>query len=127
VEETRRSADGARAEFLHSQAEMSRHARRNHWVTASGIVVAGGLSLVSILFSWSGLHATPRQAPATASYQQHMESLTAHQTEAIQAQTAALDRLSKALIDTQRKAAVAEQKVVAAAVAPLLVRAGGNP
>jgi hypothetical protein len=127
VEEALKSADGARAESLLSQAEMDRHARKNHWVTLCGIVVAASLSLTSVLFSWFGLHTTPRQAPATATYQQRMESLTVHQTEAIQDQTAALDRLSKALIETQRKATIAEQKVVAAAVAPLRERGTQTP
>lgn len=127
AEEARKSAERARTESLHSQAEMDRHARKNHWVTLGGIVVAAGLSLVSVLFSWFALHATPRQAPATANYQQRMEFLTSHQTEAIEDQTAALERLSNTLIETQRKAGIAEQKVVAAAVAPLRARAGETP
>jgi hypothetical protein len=96
---------------------MSQHARKNHWVTSGGILLAATLSLVSVLVSWFGLHATPRQAPASAAYQQRMESLTAHQTEATLAQTAALDRLSKALIDTQKREAIAQQQVVQAVVA----------
>ncbi len=127
AEETRKSADSARAESLRSQSEMDRHARKNHWVTLCGIVVAASLSLISVLFSWFALHATPRQAPATASYQQRMESLTAHQTQTIEEQTAALERLSNTLIETQRKAGIAEQKVVEAAVAPLRSRAGETP
>jgi hypothetical protein len=117
VEETRKSADGARAESLHSQEVMSEHARKNHWVTSGGILLAATLSLLSVLLSWFGLHTAPRQAPASAAYQQRMEELTAHQTEATLAQTAALDRLSKALIDSQKKAAIAQKEVVEAVVA----------
>jgi ribosomal protein L17 len=73
--------------------------------------------LISVVMSWFNIHSPAKQAPAAAVYQQHMEILSKNQVTATNQQATAVDRLSDTLIDTQKKAAVAERKAVAAAIA----------
>ena len=99
-----------------ANVDAGRHAERIHRMTLGGIILTGTLSLGSVLVACYALHAQPKQAPAASEYQEQMEKVTQQQLIATRQQTEALGRLSQTLIDTQKRAAVAQQKVVVAAV-----------
>jgi hypothetical protein len=105
------------AQVVAAHAGASEHAKTMSRLTLGGIVVTASLSLISVVMSWYNIHSPIKQAPAAAVYQQHMEILSKSQITATNQQATAVDRLSDTLIDTQKKAAVAERKAVAAAIA----------
>jgi hypothetical protein len=111
------NSDNLAAQVVAAHAGANKHAQTMSRLTLGGIVVTASLSLISVVMSWYNIHSPTKQAPAAAVYQQHMEILSKSQISATNQQATAVDRLSDTLIDTQKKAAVAERRAVAAAIA----------
>ena len=111
------NSDNLAAQVVSAHAGANKHAQTMSRLTLGGIVVTASLSLISVVMSWYNIHSPTKQAPAAVVYQQHMEILSKSQITATNQQATAVDRLSDTLIDTQKKAAVAERKAVAAVIA----------